>query len=534
MSKSDQPPQPSGPFQQLKDVEKAPDPSPKTDGPAKPPYSAYSKKQRNFILFIVTVAGFFGPLSGGIYLPALQVLAKDFRVSDNLINVTVSVFMFVLAIGPLLWAGMADFSGRKPLYVISFAIFIMANLVLALSPTLYGILIVFRIIQAFGACSVASLGAGTVADIIEPKNRASAMSIFFLGPQMGPILGPALGGLFAGKTSWRWIFGYLGMSYSHRSAVSGLTFDSAISSVVVWTLILFCLPETLRSRVGNGSMFSGKPWYEYPTFRSEFAKEGRGPKTPKPSPRNFYRLFRYPPIGITSVNTSLLFGSYYCVAISQPKVFTERYNFSTTEVGLTYLAAGFAMVVGSLIGGRFSDWNRAKAVKTSPEGKVDPEKRLADQIWGVLICGLGTLLYGWLCQFNIHPAVVIVATSLCKSSPLIMSPNTHANGRPTAGFGMTWVLVTSSSFMTEVAPGQAATVFALGGLLRNPSAALGAIVIQPLIDRMGIGWCFTGLGLIDIFFVGGAVVLLRIRSPYWRRQRDAKLKAAAAAAAAAK
>lgn len=67
-----------------------------------------------------------------------------------------------------------------------------------------------RILQAFGSCSVASLGAGTVADIVEPKNRAFAMSMFLLGPQLGPILGPVLGGLFAGQVSWRWIFGFLG------------------------------------------------------------------------------------------------------------------------------------------------------------------------------------------------------------------------------------------------------------------------------------------------------------------------------------
>lgn len=63
------------------------------------PYTAFSTQRRNFILFVVTAAGFFGPLSGGIYLPALNVLADDFNVSDNLINVSVSVFMLVFAVG---------------------------------------------------------------------------------------------------------------------------------------------------------------------------------------------------------------------------------------------------------------------------------------------------------------------------------------------------------------------------------------------------------------------------------------------------
>jgi hypothetical protein len=63
------------------------------------PYSAFTPKRRTLILVITTVAGFFGPLSGGIYLPALPILATEFEVAEVLINATVSVFMVVFAIG---------------------------------------------------------------------------------------------------------------------------------------------------------------------------------------------------------------------------------------------------------------------------------------------------------------------------------------------------------------------------------------------------------------------------------------------------
>ena len=39
-----------------------------------PPYSALSPGRRRLILYIVTAAGFFGPLAGNIYLPALPTL----------------------------------------------------------------------------------------------------------------------------------------------------------------------------------------------------------------------------------------------------------------------------------------------------------------------------------------------------------------------------------------------------------------------------------------------------------------------------
>jgi len=97
--------------------------------------------------------------------------------------------------------------------MISLLIFIAANILLAALPANLAALFILRIVQGFDAASVLSLGAGTVADITEPKKRASAMSIVLLGPQFGPVLGPLLGGAITGGASWRWTFGFLGMSF---------------------------------------------------------------------------------------------------------------------------------------------------------------------------------------------------------------------------------------------------------------------------------------------------------------------------------
>lgn len=64
----------------------------------RPPYSALYPAKRRLILGIVTLAGFFGPLAAGIYLPALPVLQRSFHTSATVINATVSVFMGVLAV----------------------------------------------------------------------------------------------------------------------------------------------------------------------------------------------------------------------------------------------------------------------------------------------------------------------------------------------------------------------------------------------------------------------------------------------------
>lgn len=70
---------------------------------------------------------------------------------------------------------------------------------------------------------------------------------------------------------------------------------------------------------------------------------------------------------------------------------------------------------------------------------------------------------------------------------------------------MSWVFIATTAFLSECAPQQAAGAFALGNMLRNPGAAISAVILPRLVSSMGVGWFFTGLGLLDLVVVGGAV-----------------------------
>lgn len=65
----------------------------------------------------------------------------------------------------MFWSSFADVKGRRPLYIISLAIYIVANVLSAAVPSNYGALVFLRIVQAFGSAAVVSMGAGTVADV---------------------------------------------------------------------------------------------------------------------------------------------------------------------------------------------------------------------------------------------------------------------------------------------------------------------------------------------------------------------------------
>ena len=60
---------------------------------AGPVYSVFTKNQKRFIVLMAAWAGFFSPVSGNIYFPALNPLAKHLNVSNTLINLTLTSYM---------------------------------------------------------------------------------------------------------------------------------------------------------------------------------------------------------------------------------------------------------------------------------------------------------------------------------------------------------------------------------------------------------------------------------------------------------
>ena len=64
------------------------------------------------------------------------------------------------------------------------------------------------------------------------------------------------------------------------------------------------------------------------------------------------------------------------------------------------------------------------------------------------------------------------------------------------GLGMSSVLVVTFAFLTECAPQASAGAMALENMMRNPAAAITAVITPPLVARMGFGWYFTSFALV--------------------------------------
>ena len=98
-----------------------------------------------------------------------------------------------MSIFPVWWSSFSETSGRRAVYIASFGLFCIWNVLAAVSNSI-AMFIVMRILSGGSSAAVQAVGAGTIADIWEVKERGRAMGIFYLGPLCGPLLSPIIGG----------------------------------------------------------------------------------------------------------------------------------------------------------------------------------------------------------------------------------------------------------------------------------------------------------------------------------------------------
>lgn len=90
------------------------------------------------------------------------------------------------------------------------------------------------------------------------------------------------------------------------------------------------------------------------------------------------------------------------------------------------------------------------------------------------------------------------------------------------GLGSMLIFSMSTTMLTEFMPKKASSGVAVNNFVRNIFSCVGGVVAQPLLNAIGNGWLFTGLGLIA---AASSVVIWAMRKfgPRWRENMDAKL-----------
>jgi MFS family permease len=75
----------------------------------------------------------------------------------SLVTLTVTVYMVVQGLTPTFWGSLSDIAGRRPVFIGTFMVYLVANIALGVSRN-YAELMVFRALQAAGSAATISIG----------------------------------------------------------------------------------------------------------------------------------------------------------------------------------------------------------------------------------------------------------------------------------------------------------------------------------------------------------------------------------------
>jgi multidrug resistance protein len=126
----------------------------------------------------------------------------EFHTSRIVATLGLSTFVLGIALGPF-WSPLAEFYGRRPIYLASFAGFIIWLVPSAVAKNIET-MIVARFFQGLAGSAFLSVSGGTVGDLFSREKMLLPMSMFSLAPFIGPASGPLIGGLINTYTNWRW------------------------------------------------------------------------------------------------------------------------------------------------------------------------------------------------------------------------------------------------------------------------------------------------------------------------------------------
>ncbi|PFH53304.1 hypothetical protein AMATHDRAFT_137906 [Amanita thiersii Skay4041] len=478
----------------------------------------WSHLRKNLSLFLVSAASMIAGLAGNIQNPAVAAMQEDLHATSDQFSLSISNFILIQGLVPLAWSAISEVKGRKMVYLASLAMFTAGSVAVSLSPTMQ-MVIGFRCIQAAGSSAVITIGAATLADIFDTEERGTKMGIYYMAPLLGPAIGPIFGGVLTTGFNWRAIFWFLtifsGVSFMAFLLLFKDTFRKERSLLYqnvlkahLKELATNATPKVLSSGTSFetdvipplGTKSSGEHTIvETLDDLEKLPEVNLTWKDVSPIKPLWLVLRRWNNIVIL-LSSGLSFAFNFMITYSSSRTLGFQYQFNPLKIGFVILAYGIGCMVGSLVGGPWSDYTLAK-LKAANEGKSYPEMRLHSTFLGVVMLPPVLVALGWISKQKVHVAAICVFLFL-------------------NGFFSIWAYTSMLAYIVDSNKGRSSTAVATNSAFRGIFAFIGTEVVVPMQDNLGDGWMMVVWGI--LMLVSGLLLLLVYwKGKTWREKAEA-------------
>ncbi|KAM0748673.1 MFS polyamine transporter [Meredithblackwellia eburnea MCA 4105] len=384
-------------------------------------------------------------LGSSIVTGDLQGPVATLHSSQEIINLSVALFVAAFGIGPLLLAPLSEVLGRKPIYIVSMFGYFIFTLPSALAKNSATLVVCRLIAGLFASAPMCNVG-GSIGDIWKIEDRGVPMAIFSGTIFLGPCLGPMIGGWIGQKAGWRYLYWVL-------FALTGVTFLSTLAMPETLAVVLLRRKaERIRKETGDSSYKSQAEIDHIPlSHRLKIALI-----------RPFILMFREPIVLCMSLYLTLVYSILYMFFFSMPVAFAEIRGWKGGVTGLTFAS----IMVGLLIGMFLMPLQERKFRQVTKEGAF-PEARLYPMMVGSFILPVGLYIFAFTGAYE-----WVNFMGPCVGGAL---------------FGISCILiyVSANSYIVDSYSEYAASAIAAKTLLRSEVASAVPLYINQMISGMG-------------------------------------------------
>lgn len=160
------------------------------------------KKKPTITILIVLIM--FPQFVETIYSPALPSIVEKFDVSNKEASQTISIYFIAFALGVVFWGILSDKIGRRKSMLSGLIIYTIGS-ILAILASNFNIILIARIISAFGAAVGSVVTQTILRDIYDKKELGKVFSIVGIALSISPVIGLITGGIAAEK------YGHIGV-----------------------------------------------------------------------------------------------------------------------------------------------------------------------------------------------------------------------------------------------------------------------------------------------------------------------------------
>jgi DHA1 family bicyclomycin/chloramphenicol resistance-like MFS transporter len=201
----------------------------------------FKRPHSQFLIVLLAAVTVSASLAIDLCLPAFPAMAESLATDMGKVQQTLSVFIIGVGFGQLIYGPLSDRYGRKSMLVFGMAFYCLTSFLCAFAPTVEH-LIVFRLLQSFGAAVGAVVARAVVRDLYYGEQAAKIFSQIFLVMLVAPLLAPLISAQLLNWFSWRFIFLLLG-----------------VFGCLLLFAVIFLLPETLPQSKRRKSLFKNLP-----------------------------------------------------------------------------------------------------------------------------------------------------------------------------------------------------------------------------------------------------------------------------------